>query len=51
MTLEELQEKVRLAEEAVAKTEQKIEKFKVQKEKKIAIVNKILEENGQHMYH
>ena len=48
MTLEELQEKVKLAEEAVAKTEQKIEKFKAQKEKKIAIVNKLLEENGQH---
>lgn len=46
MTVQELQEKVRLAEERVAKIEKTIERHKAQREKKILEVNKILEQNG-----
>ena len=46
MTIPELQEKVNKAQERVEKIKKLIEKYKVQKEKKITILNKILEENG-----
>lgn len=46
MTIEELQEKIKLAEEKIAKIEKTIEKYNVQREKKIQATNKILEQNG-----
>ena len=46
MTIPELQEKVNKAQERVEKIKKLIEKYKVQKEKKITVLNKILEENG-----
>lgn len=46
MTVQKLQEKVRLAEERVAKIEKTIERHKAQREKKILEVNKILEQNS-----
>lgn len=45
MTIEELQDKIRLAEEKVAKIETLIKKYEVQKAKKIEALNKILAEN------
>ena len=47
MTLKDLQEKVRLAQENVDKIQKTIEKHKARKEKKIAIVDKLLEEAGK----
>ena len=46
MTIEELKEKVRLAEEKCAKIEKTIERHKTQGEKKIVALNKIMEENN-----
>jgi hypothetical protein len=46
MTIDELKEKVRLAEERVAKIEKTIERHKSQGEKKVVALNKILEENN-----
>lgn len=46
MTIDELKEKVRLAEECVAKIEKTIERHKSQGEKKVVALNKILEENN-----
>ena len=46
MNIQDLQAKVRAAEEKVAKIEKTIEKHKARREKKILEVNKILEQNG-----
>ena len=46
MNIQDLQDKVKAAEEKVAKIEKTIEKHKARQEKKILEVNKILEQNG-----
>ena len=46
MNIQDLQVKVQVAEEKVAKIEKTIEKHKARREKKILEVNKILEQNG-----
>lgn len=46
MTIDELKEKVRLAEEKCAKIEKTIERHKSQGEKKVVALNKIMEENN-----
>lgn len=47
MNIDSIREKVTKAEEQVAKIEKLIEKYKVQKQKKINEVNKLLADNGQ----
>ena len=46
MTIDELKEKVSLAEEKVTKIEKIIERHKSQGEKKIIALNKIMEQNN-----
>ncbi len=46
MTIDELKEKVRLAEEKCAKIEKTIERHKTQGEKKVMALNKIMEQNN-----
>lgn len=46
MNIDELKEKVRLAEEKCAKIEKTIEHHKTQGEKKVAMLNKIMEQNN-----